>query len=341
MENFEYLKTKLTNTTCKTVGNVDLVEYKNFFNAEHLALLQKAAKHDELISWDSPITGEFPSTIPMKKFYPDPFFVEFEKFWDSLVIKNIIFSSLGVELSSKILDKIDTDISIHVNKAHQEDDAHTDQKEDMLCLTLQIYIPKDNSKKEYGTCFYNNELKEVYRTEFLPGAGYAFIANTHSWHSGTNGVDRESLLVRYTLPFETKKDFLILNHNESNNTCYVVWNKDLDVAECFTNYLLHITLLNAMDLGIENIIVSKNPKNLKHDFKDQIVVLGGTTWRDKTCINSNEQSGKFYYCLNLKEEAQFWDFIRYGKEFSKDIEYLKTYIGRTDTLAELAKGIKL
>lgn len=87
-------------------------------------------------------------------------------------------------------------------------------------ITLQIYLPRDDSERSCGTVLYQQEqplkhavepgkpaheedqdkFKVVHRMEFLPNTGYAFVVLPDSWH----GVDRisvrsrDSLMIHYT-----------------------------------------------------------------------------------------------------------------------------------------------
>lgn len=66
-------------------------------------------------------------------------------------------------------------------------------------VTLQIYLPADDSLLPYGTSLYERAgagFRKVKTLPFLPNTGYAFAVHNHSWH----GVDKiEVPVVRNSL----------------------------------------------------------------------------------------------------------------------------------------------
>jgi hypothetical protein len=72
-------------------------------------------------------------------------------------------------------------------------------------ITVQFYLPGDNSQEHLGTTFYgpavNNEVQEVKTLPFLPNTGYAFTVTETSWHAvkkmGDNEKPRNSLMIIY------------------------------------------------------------------------------------------------------------------------------------------------
>jgi hypothetical protein len=89
-------------------------------------------------------------------------------------------------------------------------------------ITLQIYLPSDDSQASLGTVLYRqsqplkhavelgkpahdedqDKFEPVHQMEFLPNTGYAFVVLPDSWH-GVNRVDqpdgksRDSLMIHY------------------------------------------------------------------------------------------------------------------------------------------------
>jgi hypothetical protein len=73
-------------------------------------------------------------------------------------------------------------------------------------ITVQFYLPKDESQRDIGTIFHEGEsgaaAGRVTKMPFLPASGYAFpVTQTESWHSAaqTNEADGErvSMMVTY------------------------------------------------------------------------------------------------------------------------------------------------
>lgn len=90
-------------------------------------------------------------------------------------------------------------------------------------ITLQIYLPADDSQVERGTIFYRqihplkhpvepgkpvhaedqDKFEVAKRMEFLPNTGYAFVVQPDSWHGvdtvQPGGKSRDSLMIHYNL----------------------------------------------------------------------------------------------------------------------------------------------
>lgn len=75
-------------------------------------------------------------------------------------------------------------------------------------VTVQFYLPGDDSQRHLGTIFYASEsgkaIEETVQMPFLPASGYAFpVARTKSWHSAANANEadgeRVSMMVTYYL----------------------------------------------------------------------------------------------------------------------------------------------
>lgn len=88
-------------------------------------------------------------------------------------------------------------------------------------ITLQIYLPCDDSQRDLGTVFYRqtrplkhpvepgkpahdedqDKFEVVHRMEFLPNTGYAFVVLPDSWHGVDRvqpcGKSRDSLMIQY------------------------------------------------------------------------------------------------------------------------------------------------
>ncbi len=74
-------------------------------------------------------------------------------------------------------------------------------------ITVQFYLPPDDSQRHLGTSFYSREtgkgFTKVKQMSFLPNTGYAFAVGDNSWHgvdqvSGGDGI-RNSLMIIYYL----------------------------------------------------------------------------------------------------------------------------------------------
>jgi hypothetical protein len=75
-------------------------------------------------------------------------------------------------------------------------------------ITVQFYLPSDESQRHLGTIFHAGESGEAaertVQMPFLPASGYAFpVARTKSWHSAANASEadgeRVSMMVTYYL----------------------------------------------------------------------------------------------------------------------------------------------
>ena len=67
-------------------------------------------------------------------------------------------------------------------------------------ITVQYYLPRDESQKHIGTIFHEGEsgdaAERTTRMPFTPSSGYAFpVALTKSWHSADG--ERVSMMVTY------------------------------------------------------------------------------------------------------------------------------------------------
>ena len=116
------------------------------------------------------------------------------------------------------------------------------------------------------------------------------MSHNNSWHAGKPGIERNSFFVRMDIKPHYEFTSTVFNYNSSVDTCYLIWDKDMEVPRHYTDYLLQVSMLNAQELGIENVVVSQDPwKNkcaLLHKlkelgFKKAFVVLGGVHWNTK------------------------------------------------------------
>ena len=80
---------------------------------------------------------------------------------------------------------------------------HTDTR--WKGITVQLYLPRDESLAHIGTIFNEHLGNKVYRNvaqmKFLPNTGYAFAVGTDTWHSadrvGPEVKTRDSILLTY------------------------------------------------------------------------------------------------------------------------------------------------
>ena len=72
-------------------------------------------------------------------------------------------------------------------------------------ITVQLYIPRSNAHTHVGTVFHqrtsSGSLAIAKQVPFACSSGYAFVVDTHTWHSvnevGTEIVTRDSILLTY------------------------------------------------------------------------------------------------------------------------------------------------
>jgi hypothetical protein len=74
-------------------------------------------------------------------------------------------------------------------------------------ITVQIYLPCNNTTEDIGTCFHIQQDKTVFKKvdqiPFRRNYGYAFPVTNQSWHSVDTvreGIVRNSLMLVYSLP---------------------------------------------------------------------------------------------------------------------------------------------
>lgn len=79
-------------------------------------------------------------------------------------------------------------------------------------ITVQFYLPSDDSKRHLGTIFHAGEsgeaVEQTVQMPFLPASGYAFpVARTKSWHSAANAGERDSERVSMMVTYYLDESF--------------------------------------------------------------------------------------------------------------------------------------
>lgn len=120
----------------------------------------------------------------------------------------LVSSELQVALFQKLFGLVPHGIKVYPRPVLMRDffgyyiTPHTDTGSKLI--TVQFYLPPDDSMKDDGTglCFdapLGVERPEVKRIPFLPNSGYAFKVTRESWHrvARFEGVQRNSLMLIY------------------------------------------------------------------------------------------------------------------------------------------------
>lgn len=73
-------------------------------------------------------------------------------------------------------------------------------------ITVQFYLPRDESQRDIGTIFHENNsgpgAEKTTQMQFLPASGYAFpVSLTKSWHSAATATDRDGERVSMMVTF--------------------------------------------------------------------------------------------------------------------------------------------
>lgn len=315
---FEYLLEKIKNGQYNETlkSTVDLHTLDNFFTQEHYNKLSKETEtFKEYEESDCPHDGKEPTVISLndirtsvldsKHFYYE--LIKFFKNHDTIktVLTTLKFTDQEAE---KLVNFVMPTTTLHTDYSHQSDNIHNDQKNNFFTITLQIYLPDDDSIKEYGTQFYNSKNEKIYKTDFIPNSGYLMLSNNNAWHQSINGVFRKSIVVRYSVLFdvfktdqygwidghefyENENQPIVFNRNRQNDTCCIIWNKDMEVFLKITDWFANMTFHNCIDLGFENISVINKPfkwdlyalKIFKYSygFKKAFIFFGGFEWKNK------------------------------------------------------------
>ena len=292
---FEYLDKifKDTQQPDELEGKVKVFELDNVFSKEHYEKLSHdVVANKKYTKEDAPIEGEEPSVITWDHLEnTDEFYKILWQYFNSDETKLNVLRKFGYfireDQEDTILRCLHQTVSFHTEYPHQVDGEHTDQKYTLQTFTIQVYLPTDDSIKDYGTQFVNHDRETVYHRSFLPNTGYMMASNNNSWHKPTMGVERKSLLVRYHLEIDYNKHQRLFNYNKDNDTCYVVWNKYMDVHPKITDWMATMTFINLIDHKFENIATTVEPfKNdllqlrrlKKQGFKKAVVFFGGFVW---------------------------------------------------------------
>lgn len=126
--------------------------------------------------------------------------------------KNIIAARFGITpAQAVILPALRMDIRLMRDTRDYRLSPHTDAASKIL--TLQVYLPKDDTTKDLGTSFYKldptpglaRKFTEVKRMPFLPNSAYAFAikrdGDDASWHGreklANADVQRDTIIVNY------------------------------------------------------------------------------------------------------------------------------------------------
>jgi len=296
---FDYINKKIKKAKVinEVKDHVTAFDLSSFFINEHYEKISyDVVKFKKLyIHSDFPIDGVEPSIITFDELEKiDDFYKDLWKHIEGEDFKRLLLKKFNFENIDQVISNTTSNISFHTEYEHQIDKAHTDQKDSLSTITLQIYLPTDNSLEQYGTQFVDNFDNEIYRKKFLPNQGYVMMSNNNSWHKPTLGVERNSLVIRLTVNLDYAKTKTVYNYNPNNKVCYAVWNKDMHVLIKQTDWMMSMTILNMLDHGFENIAVTNQPfkgdlkflKGLKKQgFEKVLVVFGGYVWKDNSIID--------------------------------------------------------
>ena len=296
---FDYINKRIKESTIinDVKHHATVFDVQNFFTDEHYQKISNDIEEFKklYIHSDYPSHGTEPSIITFDEIADtDSFYDTLWNYTKTNEFKKLMLEKFNFENVDEAVEVTSSNISFHTEYEHQIDKAHTDQKDSLSTITLQIYLPKDNSLEKYGTQFVDNADNELYRKKFLPNQGYVMISNNNSWHKPTLGVERNSLVIRLTVNLDYAKTKTVYNYNSNNDVCYAVWNKDMHVLPKQTDWMATMTISNMIEHGFENIAVTKKPfssdlkflKGLKKQgFKKVLIAFGGYVWTDNSIIN--------------------------------------------------------
>lgn len=354
---FDYIIDNITNTQFKKEFNTKFISLENFFSDEHLKRLTDDVYNSKHLTKDEwPPEESAPSVISFADMMdndPSGFYESIIDYFHSEEVKSSILKKFGItENLKKIQERTATNVSFHTEYPNQFDGTHTDQKDNLFTISLQIYLPNNEDLKDYGTQFYNNDRDVCYETDFLPNTGYCFLANNNSWHCAKVGAERKSFFVRYSYKMAIENTQTIFNYNPQNKICHVIWNKEMDVHVSHTDWMAYATLQNITNLGIENIAYTSEPfkrdiavlRDLKNQgFETAIIYFGGFIWNDTNFFDymnnhdfkeiiigglkeNNTEFLRQCFAINLKRLDEVYETHARGKFFEEVIANKDDYI---------------
>ncbi len=315
---FDYIDKKIKDAQQLDLlhDHVDAYDLNNLFTLDHYNKISNDIEtfKTKFASSEYPKEGQDPSIVTFENIRKQDLF--YEELWQHVNNDSFKKSLLDkFNYDHKVLKNTKINITFHTEYPHQVDNAHSDQKDSLSTITLQLYLPTDNSLSEYGTSFTKNN-KQVYKTNFIPNNGYIMISNNNSWHKPTLGVERNSLLIRLTINLEYEKTKTIYNYDSTNNVCFAVWNKDM-LMKKQTDWAMIMTLQNLLQHDFKNIAVTTHPfknnlkflNNLKQKgFKKCLVFFGGFVWHNQNISN---------YIKDLQTNSIISGWSNNGKELAR------------------------
>ena len=342
---FDYINEKIKNAEQLNdlKDHVDAFNLENLFTTEHYNKIAKDIEvfKSKFTSNEYPVDGQDPSIVTFENIRQQDNF--YESLWQH--INNDDFKKLLLDkfnYNNKKIQNTKINITFHTEYPHQIDNAHSDQKDSLSTITLQLYLPTDNSLTEYGTCFVKDG-KQIHKTDFIPNSGYMMISNNNSWHKPVLGVERNSLLIRLTINLDYAKTKTIYNYDSEHNTCYVVWNKDM-LMKKQTDWMMTMTVQNLLQHDFKNIAITTHPfksdlkflKQLKQKgFKKALIFFGGFVWNNKDIIkyidelqtdnvisgwsNNGKELARQCFMINLDKLSQIQESFAKDKFFSECI----------------------
>ena len=166
---FDYIIDKIKDTEFSEVfeNKVKYIELQNFFTQDHLKKLTNDVynnKHLTMKDW--PVDGTDPSLISFADMVDNDktgFYEPMYDFFSSKEIKSAILKKFGLNKNiEEVQYRMSTSISFHTEYPQQIDYSHSDQKDNLFTISLQIYLPQDDSLKDYGTLFHDLSLIHIY-----------------------------------------------------------------------------------------------------------------------------------------------------------------------------------
>lgn len=343
---FDYIDKKIKGSQQLEVlkNHVDAFDLENFFTSDHYKKIVNDIEifKTKFTSNEYPVDGQDPSIVTFENIRKQDSF--YENLWQHINndnFKKILLDKFNYD--NKILQNTKINITFHTEYPHQIDNAHSDQKDSLSTITLQIYLPTDDSLLDHGTCFVKDG-KEIHKTNFLPNGGYMMISNNNSWHKPMLGVERNSLLIRLTINLGYEKTKTIYNYDSSDTLCHVIWNKDM-LMKKQTDWMMIMTLQNLLEHNFKNVAVTTHPfknklqflKELKQKgFKKALIFFGGYVWHNADIIkhikqlqtenaisgwsNNGKELARQCFMINLDKIDQIEESFAKDKFFSECID---------------------